>query len=340
MKNKIISCYAILLLASIMTLDTANAKTVVAISEMTASPEFSNEQQIISDVMQAELSMSENLTLVDRKQLHDALKEVQLGEQGMVSPESAKQLGKIVGAKYFCWGKISKSGDKSMVIVKVIDVETTVTKLAYTQMQDKNDAVDAGKALAANLEKLIINFNSDKDKEAKALADEKVKKEIPAELKRPVVTVIIPELHVRQVNLIDPAGENEIVKKLIDNKFKVINSEYAIMMRNDPSNATGLFKDKKTATDYAAKKGAEILIYGEAISELGATIGEFKGCRARIELKAIRTSDGEIILSDSAYAGDTDLSEAVAGKKAIQKAAQKIADAFLLQLAQKWNEKK
>ena len=127
MKNKIISCYAILLLASIMTLDTANAKTVVAISEMTASPEFSNEQQIISDVMQAELSMSENLTLVDRKQLHDALKEVQLGEQGMVSPESAKQLGKIVGAKYFCWGKISKSGDKSMVIVKVIDVETTVT---------------------------------------------------------------------------------------------------------------------------------------------------------------------------------------------------------------------
>jgi hypothetical protein len=323
-----------------MTLDTANAKTVVAISEMTASPEFSNEQQIISDVMQAELSMSENLTLVDRKQLHDALKEVQLGEQGMVSPESAKQLGKIVGAKYFCWGKISKSGDKSMVIVKVIDVETTVTKLAYTQMQDKNDAVDAGKALAANLEKLIINFNSDKDKEAKALADEKVKKEIPAEPKRPVVTVIIPELHVRQVNLIDPAGENEIVKKLIDNKFKVINSEYAIMMRNDPSNATGLFKDKKTATDYAAKKGAEILIYGEAISELGATIGEFKGCRARIELKAIRTSDGEIILSDSAYAGDTDLSEAVAGKKAIQKAAQKIADAFLLQLAQKWNEKK
>jgi hypothetical protein len=284
--------------------------------------------------------MSENITLVDRKQLHDALKEVQLGEQGMVSPESAKQLGKIVGAKYFCCGKISKSGDKNMVIVKVIDLETTVTKLAYTQMQDKNDAVDAGKALAANLEKLIINFNSDKEKEANSIAEEKAKKEIPADFKRPVVTVIIPEMHVRQVNLIDPAGETEIVKKLIDNKFKVINSEYAIMMRNDPSNASGIFKDKKTATDYAAKKGAEILIYGQAISELGATVGEFKGCRARLEIKAIRTSDGEIILSDSAYAGDTDLSEAVAGKKAIQRAAQKLADTFLLQLAQKWNEKK
>ncbi|MFA6568670.1 MAG: CsgG/HfaB family protein [Victivallales bacterium] len=340
MKIRFLSCCATLFLASIMTQATLSAKTVVAISEMTASSEFCTEQQVISDVMQAELSMSENITLVDRKQLHDALKEVQLGEQGMVSPESAKQLGKIVGAKYFCCGKISKSGDKNMVIVKVIDLETTVTKLAYTQMQDKNDAVDAGKALAANLEKLIINFNSDKEKEANSIAEEKAKKEIPADFKRPVVTVIIPEMHVRQVNLIDPAGETEIVKKLIDNKFKVINSEYAIMMRNDPSNASGIFKDKKTATDYAAKKGAEILIYGQAISELGATVGEFKGCRARLEIKAIRTSDGEIILSDSAYAGDTDLSEAVAGKKAIQRAAQKLADTFLLQLAQKWNEKK
>ena len=160
---RIFPCFAVLLLVSMLTQLPLSAKTVVAVSEMSASPDFSSEQQIISDVMQAELSMSENITLVDRKQLHDALKEVQLGEQGMVSPESAKQLGKIVGAKYFCWGKISKSGDKYMVIVKVIDVETTVTKLAYAQMQDKNDAVEAGKALASNLEKLILNFNADKE---------------------------------------------------------------------------------------------------------------------------------------------------------------------------------
>ncbi len=340
MNIRFVFCFTVLLLASVMTQATLSAKTVVAISEMAASPDFSAEQQIISDVMQAELSMSENITLVDRKQLEGALKEIQLADQGMISPESAKQLGKIVGAKYFCWGKLSKNGDKNMVIVKVIDVETTVTKLAYAQMQDKNDAVEAGKALAVNLEKLIMNFNADKEKEAKTLADEKAKKEIPADLKRPVVTVIIPEMHVRQAMLIDPAGETEIVKRLIDNKFKVVDSEYTVMMRNDPSNAPGIFKDKKTATDFAAKKGADVLLYGEAISEHGATVGEFKGCRARIELKAIRTSDGVIILSDSAYAGDTDLSEAVAGKKAIQKAAQKLADTFLFQLVQKWNEKK
>ncbi len=339
MKIRIAPCLAVMFLASIMAQTTLSAKTVVAISEITASPDFSSEQQTVSDVMQAELSMSENITLVDRKQLHEALKEVQLGEQGMVSPESAKQLGKIVGAKYFCWGKISKSGDKNMVIVKIIDVETTVTKLAYAQMQDKKDAVEAGKALAANLEKLIMNFNADKEKEARVIAEEKAKKEIPADLKRPVVTVIIPEMHVRHVNLIDPAGENEIVKKLIDNKFKVIDSEYTVMMRKDPSNASGIFKDKKTATEYAAKKGADVLIYGEAVSELGATVGEFKGCRARVELKAIRTSDGEIILSDSTYAGDTDLSEVIAGKKAIQKASVKLSETIIPVLLEKWNRK-
>ena len=110
-------------------------------------------------------------------------------------------------------------------------------------------------------------------------------------------------------------------------------------MRKDPSNASGIFKDKKTATEYAAKKGADVLIYGEAVSELGATVGEFKGCRARVELKAIRTSDGEIILSDSTYAGDTDLSEVIAGKKAIQKASVKLSETIIPVLLEKWNRK-
>jgi hypothetical protein len=41
-------------------------------------------------------------------------------------------------------------------------------------------------ALSQNLT-VFINFNADKEKEVKELADEKAKKEIPADLKRPVV---------------------------------------------------------------------------------------------------------------------------------------------------------
>jgi hypothetical protein len=56
-------------------------------------------------------------------------------------------------------------------------------------------------------------------------------------------------------------------------------------------------------------------------------------------LKAIDASSGEILLSDSAYAGATDLAETVAGKKAIQKAADKLSGPFIYALAEKWNSK-
>ncbi len=315
----------------------AAGKTVVAVNPLQASGDLVKEREIVSDVMQAELSVSENITLVDRENLHKALLELQLAEQGMISPESAKKLGQIVGAKYFCSGSIQQSGDKTMAVVKIIDVETTVTKLAYAPLKSKDDAIEAGKSLAANIEKLIASFNKEKSESSKT--DEEKVKAIPADWKRPSVMVIIPEMHITQRVIIDPAAETELVNRLLAEKFKVMNSEYVTMMRNDPSNTYSFFSDKKTATDFAAKKGVDILIYGEAISELGARLGEFKGCRARVEIKAISTKDGEILLSESAYGGATDLAESMAGKKALQKAANRLADTFLYKLAEKWNGK-
>jgi hypothetical protein len=179
---------------------------------------------------------------------------------------------------------------------------------------------------------LIANFTGEKAAIAKKIAEKNRVKAIPKGWKRPSVMVIIPEMHVRQRILIDPAAEIELIKRLIADKFKVVDPEYLTMMRNDPSNANTIFKNKKTAAEFAAKKGVDILIYGEAISERGATLGEFEGCRGRVEIKVIK-------VDDSAYGGATDLAETTAGKKAIQKAANKLADSLNYRLAEKWNKK-
>jgi len=314
-------------------------KTVVAMNPLSADGEFAKERQTISDVLGAELSVSESITLVDRSNLQKALKELQLAKQGMLSPASAGKLGKILGAKYFCSGRITKSGDKAMVIVKIVDVETTVVKMAYATLDGKSDAISAGRSLASKVEKLIASFNADNAAAAAEAAEKEKPKEIPADWKRPTVMIVIPEMHIRQRVLIDPAAETELAKRAIADKFKVIDSEYVKMMRDDPSNAEKTFSNKKTCAELAAKKGADILIYGEAVSELGARLGEFEGCRGRVELKAIDVKTGEILVSDSAYGGATDLAEITAGKKALQKAANKLADRFLYELAKKWNKK-
>jgi hypothetical protein len=108
-------------------------------------------------------------------------------------------------------------------------------------------------------------------------------------------------------------------------------------MKADQVRAKKLFGSLHTSAQYAADKKADVLLYGEAISERAAALGEFEGCRARIELKAIRTGTEEIMLADSALGGATDLAETVAGKKAIQQAANRLADTFLYSLAEKWN---
>ena len=317
-------------------------KIVFALTPLSASDGLTTESAAVSDVMQAELSQSPNITLVDRMQMSRALNELKLGQQGMVTSDSAKELGKIVGARYFCSGSISKSGDKAMAVVKVIDVETTVIKLAYAFLRSKDDAAETGKTIAAQVEKLLIQCETERteqDKQSAAKQAKQTTKEIPADWKRPAVMVVIRERHVRQPELIDPAAETEIIKRLLASNFRVIDSEYVRLMKTDQAGARKLFGTLKTSAQYAADKKADILLYGEAISERAAGLGEFEGCRGRIELKALKTGTEEILLSDSAEGGATDLAETIAGKKAICQAADRLADTFLFSLAEKWNKR-
>jgi len=303
---------------------------------------------LVSQIMQAELSQSDRLMLVERAQINKALDELKLDAQGMTDPGSAKRIGAIIGARYFCGSSVSEVGGKKLAIVKVLDIETTLTKLAYEALLSAEDVandgntllakqIEAGKSLAKQVEKLVVQFEGERAGQAEVQAAPTAKP-IPADWARPVVMVIIPEMHVRQQQLIDPAGETEIVKRLLADGFKVIDSEYVTMMKRGQE-ATAQFKSLKTCTEYAASKKVDVLLYGEAISERGAALGDFVGCRGRIELKAIRVKTDEIMLSNSAEGGATDLAEVIAGKKAIQQAANRLADTFLFSLAEKWNRK-
>lgn len=318
-------------------------KVVVALSPLVTVSGVAVEGGTVNDVFQAELSQSQSITMVDRGQMRTVLEELKLGQQGMLNADSAREIGKIVGARYFCSAGMGPSGDKIMATVKVIDVETTLTKLDYVNFVATNDAVVVGKMLAAQVEKLVVQFETERvlrEKDAVAAISAEAKKIIPKDWKRPTVMIIIREMHVQQPVVIDPAGETEMAKRLIAEGFKVVDSEYVIMMKADQLRAKKLFNSLHTSTEYAANKKADILLYGEAISERAANLGDFEGCRARLELKAIRTDSDEVLLADSAFGGATDLAETVAGKKAIQQAANRLADTFLYSLAEKWHQGK
>ena len=69
----------------------------------------------------------------------------------------------------------------------------------------------------------------------------------------------------------------------------------------------------------------EVLVAGEAFSEFAARIGNLVSCSARAEINVVDHSSGKVVLADRVTVRAADLSENIAGKKALQNAGRALA---------------
>ena len=79
-------------------------------------------------------------------------------------------------------------------------------------------------------------------------------------------------------------------------------------------------------------KPADVVISGEAISHLAARHGQLLSARARVEIKAVRQSDGKVLVIDRETSVGVDIAEAVPGKTALQEAAMNLIERVLPQI--------
>jgi hypothetical protein len=146
--------------------------------------------------------------------------------------------------------------------------------------------------------------------------------------------VIIPEYHLTRVRIPDPAGETEINRKMVDAGFRVVDPAlYAAIEKTMEFDEAA--KDPMKAISLGKRFGADIVIYGEAFSELAGNVGKQISCRARVEVRAVRTDDATIIATNGLEAGAVDIAEIVAGKAALRKAGGLVADYMLTQFCSK-----
>lgn len=156
---------------------------------------------------------------------------------------------------------------------------------------------------------------------------------------KPRVMVVIPEQHLTR-KIPDPAGETEIIKKLLGKGFKVVDQSQVAKIRDNDQVKAAIEGDSSLAAKIGLQYGAEVMIVGEAFSEgAGKNIGGgLISCRARVEARAIKTDTGEILAADGRHAAGLDISEAIAGKKALQNAGSELADYLTEQILTKWND--
>jgi len=131
----------------------------------------------------------------------------------------------------------------------------------------------------------------------------------------------------------DPAGETEIIKYFVNNGYSVVDKSQIEKIRYNKQTKAILNGDTDLAKVLALQYGADLLLIGEAFSQ--STGNAFRGlssCRARIEARMIKSDTGEIIFAGGKFASGLDRSEAIAGKKAIQKAGLELGKECFLKL--------
>ena len=244
----------------------------------------------------AQLSTSGNIWTIERADIDKVLSEQTMGLSGLNDPTTAAKTGKLLGAKALITGRLIPSGDSVILVAKIISTDTSRV-FGETATAPKDGSWEKTTAeLSTKVAKLLDSQRSSflpafvtKEQRLQVLSQIVKGKSLPS------VQVSISEIDLRRA-AIDPAAQTEFRKVLQELGFEVI----------DPSSSL---------------KTPDIIISGEAFSETGARRGQLVSARARVEIKAVRKSDGKLLDSDSENAVAVDIAEATAGKIALQDAS-------------------
>lgn len=265
----------------------------------------------VADLLFAKLSAKDDLILVDRADLVRTLKELELGLSGAVRKESAPRVGQLTGARLLLSGSVLQADKRRYLIAKLVSVETgrivglTVDAPSsgelgtlVTQLSDK-----VADKLAHPPEGLLPKPEKKEDK--MTALSRRLGKE-----KRPALWINIKETSAARPAP-DPAAQTEMVHLAKAVGFEVVDAEEG------------------------AKGQAQVLITGEGLSEFGSRHGGLVTVKARLEVKAVDRISGKVIAMERQTALVVDSTEQLAGKAALQQAADAIAHRLLPKLVKR-----
>lgn len=286
----------------------APAEEVVsaAVIDFVSPPGSEGKGEDVATILTTLLSSEPSLLLVERAELSKILGEFELNLSGASDPKSIAKIGHLVGADVIVTGRLFQTGDEHFVASKVISVATGRVFGDLAQYRQVDSLADTIQELATKISTRIAE-NRDhllpvvESREARV---DRLKK-LVGDRKLPTVFVSIPEEHLSR-SVPDPAAQTEIQKTLQDVGFPLVDKESA----------------------------AEVIITGEAFSELGARHGNLVSCRARIEIVIKTDPKSDAIRVDREASVAADLAENIAAKSALQRGGARLAERLVTLLVE------
>jgi hypothetical protein len=263
----------------------------------------------IGVLLNAKLSASPQLALVERMELGKILNEQGLGIARLADPATAVRVGQLAGARVLITGRLLQVGSQYILVAKIMGVETSRVFGETVTLPDLAKLDTAVADLAQQVEKVIVQQSAAliATPDARPARLAKMKEALQGR-KLPRVLVQVSEQHMGHA-VPDPAAEME---------FKTVLQQLGFELANPKQGGPA----------------AEITIRGEGFSEFAGRRETLISCRARLEIEALRTVDGKILHADRETSAAVDLAENIAGKTALQEAAFTILERMLPKLVE------
>ena len=281
----------------------------------------------VADLVSAILSSVGSVQIVERTYIKKLFEEQEIGQQGLTTQETAAQVQKIFGAKFFVHGKLFPVGKKLYLSASLVSSETSLKKTILVKEPISDDYV----SLAEQAAMKIVEVYLESGRSMKPTAEVSAISEIKETLKHfnlPSIAIHISEKHISQ-EIPDPAVQTEFVFILQSLGAEV--AEYKETVKSGL-----LAKGKKDVI--LPLDNFDVLITGEAFSTFGGRRGNLISCKARVELKAKDVKSGKLLCIGRDSLAGVDVSEPLAAKKSLQLTAEKLARSFIPQMVKTWKE--
>lgn len=313
--------------------DAEEKPTRVAVFEIVAvDNELKTTADKIEPLLQAALDANPDFEMVERQRLKTIMEEQGLSLSGIVDEGEAVKVAKLAGANVLVTGRVFELDDELVLSTKIMGVETSrvFAKVAKGKLTDalgpivNKMAAEIGKVIVAKREAFYAKKSAKDDPVAAILKAIEGKK-------RPTVAVKVSERHVTE-SLPDPAVESELMGLLDEVDIKIYDSKSKIL--SDWANAymkTGELTPR-------AMENVDVIIVGEAFSELGARVHGMVSCKARIEIKAVDNKTGQVLAVGRTNHRAVDISEMIAAKTALVDGTRKLAPDFIGRMVSAWNK--
>jgi hypothetical protein len=290
----------------------------IAVFNLDAVEGFAIDSKALTDQVTTILSAIENVELIERADLAKGAEELRIGLSGLVESGSAVKLGKFVSAQFVLVGRASRIGQNNYIVLKLIDVETTVQKTVSTKGTAEEGSEPLVTRLETSLKDAVSKLKRTPDADDVSLAE--LKKAIKP-LSGKVFLVDVSEEHVSRP-LQDPAAQVAIA-----NRLKALG--LMVVLPKDP---VAGWKQRLLEAGKYGEKHIDYLVEGEGLSGLAGQVQGLTTCRARVELRIVSVPGRAVDVTDKGVGAGVDLVEALAAKTALEEGGKQACDATLKRL--------